>query len=42
MKQRDNVIGRKMVRKSKHGSKVSRWGTHQEIKQHRSKWSKGV
>ena len=32
MKARDAIIGRSMPRKKQHGTKMSRWTTHQECK----------
>lgn len=42
IKSRHKIFDRSMPRKSKHGTKISRWGTHQEMKDSglRSKWSK--
>lgn len=37
---RDKVVGKSMPRKSKHGGKLARWGTHQEAKSDRAKWSR--
>jgi hypothetical protein len=37
---RNDDIGRSMPRKSKHGKKIARWGTHQEVKELRSKYAK--
>jgi hypothetical protein len=42
MKNRDNYIGRSMPRKSRHGTKIARWGTHDEMKDRKMRptWSK--